>query len=599
MKKKVVWILVSCLMVLSLVITSCGRGEKEAKVTEEGGQVITTKEKEEVEKEEEEKAAPDSEVPKYGGTLSLRLASSPSGFDPYMAFLLGTGFMVIPYYMESLAMVDYTVDRAIFDFKSTFVPQECWTGCLAESWELPDLQTIIYHIRKGVHWQDKSPVNGRELTAYDCEYSFHRIMGLGSGFSEPTPFIGTNYTEVKSVTATDKDTLVVKLKTPSFVQLSQMMEELPIGFIVPREMVEQWRGLNDWRAAIGTGPFILTDYVTGSCVSLVRNPTHWMKDPFSPENSLPYVDKVRFLIISDTSTALAGLRTGNIDMMGVSWEQTQSLERTNPEFKRTTQKAMAPAILMQVDKKPFSDIRVRKAMQMAINLEEIAQTYYGGTADPTPMGMVGQPGYYLPFDEWPQEVKEGYTFNPDGAKKLLAEAGYPDGFKCTVAAAATSDVDLLQILKANLDEVGINMAIELRETGAHSAYTNAGFAEMTYGGGFNYGTFIGWYPPRALEQCVSFYSAKAKVHNIKDPVYDELWNKCNAASTIEELKRTSIEADFYAIKQQWYVHVFPFVTYSVWQPYIMRYQGESGIGVGHIASQLMWIDQDLKKSMGR
>jgi peptide/nickel transport system substrate-binding protein len=599
MKKKIFWIVVSCLMALSLVMASCGPAEEEEEVEVGEEEVVITEEEEEEEEVTEEKAAPGPEVPKYGGTITLRLVSAPSSFDPYMAFLLGTGFLVIPYYMESLAMNDYTVDRAIFDFKSTFVPPECWTGCLAESWELPDLQTIIYHIRKGVRWQDKPPVNGRELTAYDCEYSFHRVLGLGSGFNAPSPFIGTNYAEVKSVTATDKYTLVVKLKTPSFTQLSQMMEELPIGYTVAREMVEKWGGLNDWRAAIGTGPFTLTDYVTGSSVTLVRNPTYWMTDPFSPGNSLPYVDKVTFLIIPDMSTALAGLRTGKIDMDGVSWEQALSLKRTNPELKWTTRNAMAPAILMQVDKKPFADIRVRRAMQMAIDLKTIAQTYYGGTADPTPMGLVGEPGYYLRFDEWPQEVKEGYTFNPEGAKNLLAEAGYPEGFKCTVAAAATSDLDLLQLLKAYLDEVGIDMAIEVRETGAHSAYTNAGYAEMTYGGGFNYGTFIGWAPPRALEQCCSAYLAKAKLHNIKDPVFDELWSKCDAASTVEELKRTSIEADFYAIKQQWYVHIFPYVTYTAWQPYIMRYQGESGIGVGHIASQLMWIDQDLKKSIGR
>ena len=78
---------------------------------------------------------------------------------------------------------------------------------------------------------------------------------------------------------------------------------------------------------------------------------------------------------------------------------------------------------LRVDKAPFTDIRVRKALQMAIDLDTIAKTYYGGTTDGTPYGLLGpaQMGWYTPFDEWPADVKAGYTYNPEGANLFNAE----------------------------------------------------------------------------------------------------------------------------------------------------------------------------------
>lgn len=105
-----------------------------------------------------------------------------------------------------------------------------------------------------------------------------------------------------------------------------------------------------------------------------------------------------------------------------------------------TQGVASNAIALRVDGAPFDDIRVRHAMQHAINGEEIVATYLKGFGDPTPYSLCGEylKGWYIPFDEWPEEYKANYTYDPEKAKQLLAEAGYPNGFKVTRLLASTA-----------------------------------------------------------------------------------------------------------------------------------------------------------------
>ena len=153
------------------------------------------------------------------------------------------------------------------------------------------------------------------------------------------------------------------------------------------DAVKQWGNLNDWHHAIGTGPFILTDFVSGSSATLVKNPNYWGYDERYPQNQLPYVDKLKFLIIPDTATALAAMRTGKIDVMdAIQYQQAQPMQKTNPEIVQIPIPAPTGITVdLRNDVRPFNDIRVREALQMAIDLPTIAKTFYGGTADPIPL----------------------------------------------------------------------------------------------------------------------------------------------------------------------------------------------------------------------
>jgi peptide/nickel transport system substrate-binding protein len=584
--KRIIWLVLSSLIVLSLLLASCGGEKEEEEIT-----IPETEEEVTVPEEEEEVTVPEEEKgPQYGDTFTYRITGDPSSFDSYRST-----DSVIKLYLETMCMPDYTIDRDVWDFKIGYVPAEYATGMLAESWEVsPDLKTYTFNIRKGVQFQDLPPVNGRELTAYDVEYSWHRLLGKGSGFTEGSPYQNvTNYALVESITATDKYTVVFKIKEPSMEQLRWILDDHIGGSIVAREAVEKWGNLDDYKTAIGTGPFMLTDYVSASSMTAVKNPNYWGYDELYPENRLPYVDKVKMLIIPDLSTALAALRTGKIDLVeDISWEMAENLVKTNPELKQVTRPRWGSSITIMVDREPYNDIRVRKAMQMAIDIPTIAESYYGGTMYSKPMGPVGLQGYYTPFDEWPQEVKEGYLYNPEGAKQLLSEAGYPDGFKCTLTARSSDDLNLYEILQSYFADIGIDMEIEVFEPTVFRAYTNEGKHELCTG--------LGTIPTNPPISCLnSSYSKHGSylIHHIQDAIYDELVDKAKVSLDNDEFRSLIIEADMRAITQQWRVNLPPRSNFCVYQPWLNRFNGEAVKPFGELVARF-WIDQNLKKTMG-
>jgi len=479
MKRKIILLLVSCLMVVSLAIVSCGEAEEE----EEEEVIIPPGEEEEVPPPAEEEEVPPPTganwwdyhgEPEYGGTLNWRLATDITSWDPWRSSDW-TGLRAM--YMEGWFGMNWTTDRKDLPLKGGFTDPSTQFPLIVESWEIPDnFITFIVHVREGVTWQGKPPVNGRELTAYDLEYYWHRMVGgMGSGFeagSNPYTYF-KGWDDFKSIEATDKYTIVFTLKY-SVAGIWTMLWG-PGNAPFAREVVEQYGDLADWRNAVGTGPFLLTDYVAGSSVTFERNPTYWGWDQRNPDKEIPYVDGAKYLIIPDQSTAFAALRTGKIPMMsGIGWEQAEAFEQTNPELKQVSIMGTGYSVAMRIDKEPFTDINVRKALNMAINQKELAETYYGGRVEGKPYSYYApnMGPYYTPFEEWPKELQEGHSYNPASARALLAEAGYPDGFKTSILVSSADDMDLVQIVKGYFYDIGVDMEIEIVEATTFFSYVN-------------------------------------------------------------------------------------------------------------------------------
>jgi peptide/nickel transport system substrate-binding protein len=587
-KRKFVWTVVSCLMILSLVMASCGQAEEEAEA-EVGEEEEEVGEEEQV-TEEEEALTPSGEnwwdymgEPQYGGTITLRLASDITSFDPYYH---ATNLR----HLEHLAGHDWTLDREIFPYNLMIVPLEYRAPWLAESWETSDQQTITVHIRKGVHWQDIPPVNGREFTAYDVEYKFHRLLGLGSGYTEPSPHINlAPWLLLESVTAVDKYTVVFQFNKPSVENLEVITEPGFEAVIEPREAIEEWGDVRDWKHAIGTGAFMMESYVPASSITYVKNPNYWGYDERHPENKLPYADKLRELIISDKSTMLAGVRTGQIDLvMDLSWEDAAMLKKTNPDLMQIgLPTGFTRCLTMRCDKEPFSDIRVRRAMQMAIDLPTIAETYYGGIAKGIPYGLIGPvPGYHTPFDEWPQEVKEGYTYNPEGAKQLLADAGYPDGFITNCIASSVSDIDFLEILQNYLMQIDIDMQIVVMDNAGYTSVVNSGNLDEIC---FDMANAFTMPVQRSLSRGYTPFLMNYSCNN--DPVFNDLYERYVSSLDGAERQRLCIEADMYAIEQQWRVATCPVENFHVFQPYLKSYSGIISQMI-HFYAPRWWIAQN-------
>ena len=136
------------------------------------------------------------------------------------------------------------------------------------------------------------------------------------------------------------------------------------------------------------------------------------------------------------ATTMAALRTGKIDYISdrresPTWQDVASLKKTNPDLQISTFPVEGISVLIRADKEPFTDIRVRKALQLAVDFKAVAKGYYGGTVEPIPCGVINplNKDWVVPYEEWPAQLQAEYGYDVDAAKALLTEAGYPDGFK--------------------------------------------------------------------------------------------------------------------------------------------------------------------------
>ena len=434
-------------------------------------------------------------APEYGGTLTWAGVYNPSTTDSWNY----GGTVATAGVVQMLAMADWGVDRSVFNLKTMYVPMSHMRGVLAESWEQPDDTTIIFHIRKGVHWHNKPPVNGRELTADDVVYNWHRLLGLGK-FSEagPTPahrFIA----RFESVTATDDWTVVFKLEKPSLAGMFDILLNSRAAINSP-EVIEEHGDVADWRNLVGTGPFMLTDWTEDVSLTWTKNPDYWGFDEKYPENRLPYVDETIALIMKDEATRIAALRTGVVDALENagsaqirSIDAAERLKETNPElvfwgFSIRSETSGAYASW----KPPFDDIRVRHAMQMALDLETINNTYYKGYADWIPQGIIGTglTDYFVPFEEWPEDVKQYYIYDPEGAEALLDEAGYKRGadgirFKTTFQVHVSADLGGYELFAAYWREIGVDVEVMPTDGATHAASIQANTYEGLVSG-------VGW-----------------------------------------------------------------------------------------------------------
>ena len=542
-------------------------------------------------------------APEYGGSLTFATMLEPPSAD---TGVYGSAGLAIAGVAERLLIPNWAVDRDEYAFSSQYIPAEFAAGQLAESWEQPDPLTYVFQIRQGVHWHDKPPMNGRELTADDIEYNYHRILGLGSGFTEGLPYSQLAGIGIESVTATDKWTVVFKLKEPRLAAL-QMIMVAYMSFMLPPEVIEQHGDISDWRNFVGTGPYELTDWVQGTSITHTKNPDYWGFDEKYPQNRLPYIDKLEGIFIMEEATRLAGLRSGRIDFLGfpagvsdiVSVDVLDSLRKTNPEI------VLIPwwdrsetSYGLDVTKPPFDDIRVRHAMQMALDLETINNTYYKGTAMWKPQGLVGEAlkGYYTPFDEWPDEVKKAYAYDPEGARQLLAEAGYPNGFETVLTASSEFDLGYAEIVAGYWKAIGVDVEIRVLDRAQLMPLATEGNWEGMAG------TVTGWNNPwggvgvlRNMAHSTSLVKFKGR-----SELVDAMIEAAESATSIAEEQRLGREADMYMIEQHFYIWGPKVGKYMAIQPWVEGYNGEVHFGAQHrlLIFARLWIDSELKEAMG-
>jgi peptide/nickel transport system substrate-binding protein len=468
--------------------------------------------------------------PKRGGTLTRASQWDPPGIDPRMTQSVGL--------FQFAGLTSSRLIRYAFPDEATGTNDFTLKGDLAESWQpSADHRVWTFKLRQGVKWQNVPPLNGRELVAADVKYCYEQYAKEGvQAFT---------FQEIEGMETPDKHTLRVHLKTPNTLFPQNVAESVTVIF--SREVLEEDGDLK--KRVIGTGPFILKEHTRKVRVVLQRNPDYYDK-------GRPYLDEYVILSTPDTATRVAAFRTGQSDFISLaSPSEVEMIRKTNPNaIVQTFQSTLTPfGISLAQDRPPFNDVRVRRAISMAIDRQKQVDTIYEGH------GILGWGVPYIYYQDTPPTAKDlgpWWQYRPADAKKLLAEAGHAKGFETTLFyyeyfPQMTSQVQVVQQdLKRNLN---IDVKItKLDYTTYYGRYVEGKWDGMAWG--FQSGHAVG------LDERTYMYMHSRSTKNffrLNDPVIDELTVK---------LRRTPERAEQRAIAKKIVDREYDQVL-RMWMPY--------------------------------
>ena len=366
-----------------------------------------------------------AETPKPGGRLVYGSVTEVASLDPHV--YQGTAWK--------------TINLSLYNSLLSFDEKGQPTAALAKSWETPDAQTIIFHLRRGVKFH-----GGQLFTAKDVKYSLERILDPATGAT-----LRANLKGVR-ITILDDYTVRVEKDVPDVTLLSVLaMGETAM---VSAEWMQS--NPNIKVKANGTGPFMLVDNEPKVRVVVKRNPNYF-------EPGLPYLDKVEFRMIKNGEARVNALKTGAVDVIDtVPWKDIDLL-KAQPKIVVDVEDGEFMNLWLNATKKPLTDPRVRQAISYAIDRQAISEAAFFGYGTP----LYGPPTI---ADSWYYSSDYSNTFqrNLPKAKKLLAEAGYANGFDLELLTYHGLQIYTVtaQIVQANLKEVGINVDIKLSEWAA-------------------------------------------------------------------------------------------------------------------------------------
>lgn len=512
-------------------------------------------------------------TPKYGGVLKASLGADLTAWDPHSSSSNS----------RDIRKTQNMVFQQLFIIAGT-ATDPCQLGVapqLAKSWRWAGDNAFEVTIPEGIRFQDLPPVNGRELTAEDVAFSMNRYKEL-----TPTAVsIAKNITDVKPM---DRYTVRFVTSTP-LPALYYSWLSAPFGAaVLAKESAGPIKGKEyefPWKEKswVGTGPFQFKDYLSGVKITFEKNPSYWKK-------GLPYVDRLEHLIIPDESTRFALFRSGNLtvwlDQLPVPL--AQSLERTMPQVKLS--RCADPTnvrIFMRTDKPPFNDVRVRRAISMAVNRKAwLEVSMLGEGIVPAFVSPIAP--FFLGLDAYPPELRRYLEYNPQEAKRLLAEAGYPNGFKMKLSEDRNDGFPWVQVAEstaAMLADVGLQVELRFPPRAEATATLSQGeYDDMAW----------------AKATSLDFYTVAGRMHSkagwrenrghIVDPVLDDLIDRF--MSTVDEKKALDLatKIQFYAVEQAYTISA-PFQTErAVAQPWV-RDLAVNGMPRFGDWAEKVWLDR--------
>src|SRR5829696_190667 len=445
---------------------------------------------------------------KTGGTLDMGISFDATTFDPAQT----QNNMELWVEMEVFSRL-VRVNNVGTDIE----------GDLAESWDVSDDGSVYtFHLRPDAKFSDGSPV-----TADDVVFSVNRAAAEDS-------LVFWTFEAMKDIEAVDPQTVKITLNGPA----APFANDIALwgASIVKKDSAEAGTA-DGGLSLIGSGPFILDSWQKGEQIVLKKNPYYWEKD--SAGNQLPYLDQVNLILLTDDNTRMLKLQAGEIDTaLDVPYNQIQPLSQDPNLIISATPLYGITSVALNQAKPEFADVKVRQAMNYAIDREAMVQTaLFGyGRAACSPINLV-----------WFYTDEYCYTYDVDKAKQLMAESSAPDGFSASLMIAAGNSVDnqLAVMMKDMLAQINIDVTIEPIDSGTQWERRTKKDYDMTMGSG----TSDNLDPnSNMLFCCVSDGGADSSYTGWKDPEVDAIFRKTQ--TEMDFAKRSEYYDEFQKLVQE-------------------------------------------------
>jgi peptide/nickel transport system substrate-binding protein len=334
---------------------------------------------------------------------------------------------------------------------------------LADKWTVSDDgKTYTFHLRDGVKFS-----NGTPVTASDVKYSLDRFGDPKINATMSSVAVGYGTSKV-----VDAQTIRFELKQP----VASFLYNISIfpAFIVPKALLEK-EGKAFWKHPVGTGPFTVKEFTSGSHITFEKNPNYW-------ETGKPYLDTVRFNFATDSNSRILAVRGGTAQIMdGVPFSQITSLQG---DKKIVVQSAKVPLFLglwLNHKRKPLADLNVRKAMQSALDRALMNRSIFRG------LGVIPN-SVLMPLRyDAPDSVVKPYPFDLAAAKAYMAKSAFPKGFSTTLQYPSGYDYYKQLALLMQQEYAAIGIKVKLVEL--DGATGTANWSSMKYDMTFPFASF--------------------------------------------------------------------------------------------------------------
>ncbi|GED68636.1 peptide ABC transporter substrate-binding protein [Brevibacillus reuszeri] len=383
--------------------------------------------------------------PKLGGTITIGLSAEPDTLDIHKTN------------MSASEVVTRLIGGALLSMDPETKEVKPY---LAESYSISDDQkTWTFKIRSGITFHD-----GTSLTAASFKATYERAMAPETASPGAGPLLGV----IESISAPDEKTLILQLKEPSAPLLSYLIQP---NVTQPLSMaaIEQY-GKEYGRNPVGVGPWKFESWKTGESITLVRNEAYKWAEPFAKVQGPPMPDKLVIKFIKDAQTTIAALESGSIDIASISAKEAKEY-RSNGKFEvLEATKLGVNFIQMNLENEILQDLRVRQALNMALNKKAIIQADQQGEGEsafgPLPRKMFG-------YD--PAVETYGYPFNVEEAKKLLEDAGWKtgaggirekDGKPLSLQLLTAMNSQGIPLIQSMLKDIGVEIKVQNAELGS-------------------------------------------------------------------------------------------------------------------------------------